>query len=125
MNPPFSALEKVIEKVINDGAHAILVMPEWCHRKFHKAALAIRLADVLLPRGTKLFSLNGKLFRGTLWRTRLLLMCGHNPRRPRVCEVTQILRPKVTFGKTTTVLPSEVFVANKEVFASVMEEENE
>jgi len=93
MNAPFSALEKVIEKVINDGAHAILVMPEWCHRKFHKAALAIRLADVLLPRGTKLFSLNGKLFRGTLWRTRILLMCGHNPRRPRVCEVTQILRP--------------------------------
>ena len=80
LNPPFSKLNEVVEKIAQDGAHAVLVVPDWARRTWHKKAMGMRVADIRFPKYTKLFELDGAPLKGTLWATRVILVCGHRER---------------------------------------------
>ena len=80
MNPPYSRLPEVVDKIKSDQAHGVLVVPNWRQRRWYKRAESIRLADLWFPTGTKVFELKGKACKGTLWPTRAILVCGHEPK---------------------------------------------
>ena len=82
MNPPFSRFPEVINKIKEDGAHGILVMPEWPRRRWFKEARKMQRGSLLYPKYTKLFELDGKPAKGTLWATRVMAFCGHTPKCP-------------------------------------------
>ena len=80
MNPPYSRLPEVVAKLKEDQAHSVLVVPNWQGRKWYQQAWQLRLTDLWFPTGTKIFELNGKPCKGTLWPTRALLVCGRTSR---------------------------------------------
>ncbi len=55
LNPPFSLLDRLVQKIRDDQAHAILVIPEWRLSKFFKPPSNLRRADLLWLKGTKFF----------------------------------------------------------------------
>ena len=63
-------------------------MPDWPHRLWRKKAMSMSRGDLRFPRYTKLFELNQKSCKGTLWPTRVVSVCGHSPRCPRVLSRT-------------------------------------
>ncbi len=77
LNPPFSMLGKVVDKLAKDKAHALLVAPDWRHTRWHKLALAMSVGSVVFPLGTHLFQLDGNPVPGTKWPTRFFRICGH------------------------------------------------
>ena len=36
INPPFEKMDQGLEKIVEDGAHAILIVPEWKYPKWHR-----------------------------------------------------------------------------------------
>lgn len=46
INPPFSRLRCVVDKIISDQTHAILIMPEWPRCHWHKKAVEHSLGEV-------------------------------------------------------------------------------
>ena len=36
INPPFKKMDQVLEKIVEDGASAILIAPDWKHQKWHR-----------------------------------------------------------------------------------------
>ena len=76
MNPPFSMLYKIAAKIVEDQAHAILVMPDWRYRVWHKQLMGLSMGDLIFPKGTKMFELNGTPCKGTLWETRVVFYVG-------------------------------------------------
>ncbi len=79
MNPPFSLLPRVVKKIQEDGAHGVLIVPEWAWSRWHKQLIHFRQADILIPRGSRIFELAWQICRGTRWPTRAILVCGHTP----------------------------------------------
>ena len=94
----------MVEKIKRDGAHAILVMPEWPRRRWHKATRPLSRADLLFPKGTKFFELQERVMKGTLWATRVSFLCGHTPKcsvlKPLTVEIPRN-RKKTWFHPTT------------------------
>ena len=80
INPPFNKIGDVVKKVAEDGAHAILVVPGWVRRKWHRAAAAMAIRRAIYPRGTRLFERNGEVCRGCPWPVTAFLLCGHKTR---------------------------------------------
>jgi len=106
LNPPFSLLEEVVDKVETDQDHGLLVMPDWPQRRWHKKAMSMSRGDLRFPRYTKLFELPHKACKGTLWPSRVVNICGHRPRCPNVLSSSlTIPRPmkRVHFDLRATV----------------------
>ena len=54
-NPPFSMLECVIHKIVDDEARTLLICPDWKNWKWWKAAQPLIEKQVFIPKGTKVF----------------------------------------------------------------------
>ena len=79
MNPPFSLLSKVVQRIKSDHAHGIIIVPDWGYTKWYKELLPFWKRDVLFEKGCKVFELGGKICNGTRWPTRAILF---DPRSP-------------------------------------------
>lgn len=84
LNPPFSHLGQVVEKLARDESHAVLVVPDWARSKWYKRAMKMSVAELVFPKGTKFFELRGEPLKGTLWGVKVMLICGH---RQRCCDL--------------------------------------
>ena len=68
INPPYSALDRTIDKVIRDGAEAVLVLPDWQSTSWWKDIQKYVLRHYFYPPGTKVFNLEGTEFdAGVRW----------------------------------------------------------
>ena len=112
-NPLFSVLPQVVAKLKADKAHGVLVVPDWRRRVWHKHALTLKLASLRFPTGTRLFELGGKPCKGTLWPTRAIFVCGHDPLCPSLgYESGTVLRDlrKVRFTLKPVIIPPPISV---------------
>ena len=91
MNPPFSRIGEVVQKIAEDGAHAVLVVPDWPRRTWHKKAMRMAMVSLRYPVGNHIFEMPGARKRPTPWPLRVLLICGHEPRH----EPTWLWRRKL------------------------------
>ena len=91
MNPPFSRIGEVVRKIARDGAHAVLVVPDWPRRTWHKEAMRMAMVSLRYPVGNHIFEMPGTRKRPTPWPLRVLLICGHEPRH----EPTWLWRRKL------------------------------
>ena len=78
LNPPFSRLGEVVGKLKEDGAHGILVLPDWKRRVWHKRAWALKLADLRFPTGTNISNWAGSHAKGRCGPHELSLCVGMN-----------------------------------------------
>lgn len=77
INGPFEYYSRIVDKIINDGARAIIVCPKWERMKWWKRIQKIKTASYTLPLGVKIFqNSNGKPLRPRPWRTVALLVDG-------------------------------------------------
>ena len=67
INPPFSQIVRVIDKLVRDRARAILIVPFWPRRQYVRrlASLAAKIWES--PPRTELFELEGTQTRPTRW----------------------------------------------------------
>ena len=69
MNPPYSMLDKVVHKLAEDGASAILVVPNWPHRLWWRHLQVMVSTSLFFPRGHRLFELSGRTCGPSRWGT--------------------------------------------------------
>ena len=67
INPPFSLLDEVVEKIITTDVRAVLIMPDWKHRKFWSKIQALVVEEYHIPAGSRLFELPDRKLRPTQW----------------------------------------------------------
>ena len=89
LNPPFSMFARVVDKLERDGAHAILVMPEWPRQAYFHRAKALEVSNVLFPEGTHLFEMNGEPVPAIQWPVFAMLVCGDLQNCPLHCCPTK------------------------------------
>ena len=53
--PPFSLLDEVVEKIRNDGAKAVLIMPQWEGHRFFEEVQPMIFRKHIYPKGTRVF----------------------------------------------------------------------
>ena len=65
--PPFSQIVRVIDKLVQDRAQAILIVPFWPRRQYVRrlASLAAKIWEI--PPHTEVFELEGTKARPTRW----------------------------------------------------------
>ena len=80
MNPPFDLFDRVLDKILRDKAHTILLVPQWQKRKFYHRAQGLALDCLTFPVGAKLFERQGRPVGGIKWPVTIFLVCGHSPR---------------------------------------------
>ena len=61
MNPPYSMLDKVVHKPPEDGASAILVVPDWPHRLWWRRLQGVVTTALFFPRGHRVFELSSRI----------------------------------------------------------------
>jgi len=98
INPPYGVLDKVVAKLGKDGAHAILVVPEWPHRIWHREAMKLCVKSILFPENIWFFGMLGPRRRRSLWPVRAMLVCGHHPRCGERNFDPNPPKPQVHFG---------------------------
>ncbi len=49
MNPPFSRLGEVVDKVRRDEAHCIMVVPDWGWAQWHKQLMLMTQRSLIIP----------------------------------------------------------------------------
>ena len=76
MNPPYTQLYQVVEKISAEGAHCILVVPKWPQRKWYQAAQRIAAESFEYPANIKLFQHPHKRNRPSLWPVTVLFSVG-------------------------------------------------
>ena len=54
-NPPFSVLEQVVHKIVEDQARTVVVCPHWKQWKWWKAAQPLIEKQMFIPKNTKVF----------------------------------------------------------------------
>ena len=67
MNPPLNVFDQVLDKILKDKAHTILLVPRWLKRKFYHRARGLALDCLTFPVRAKLFERNGKPVGGIKW----------------------------------------------------------
>ena len=77
MNPPYSRLNEVLDKVRADAAHVLFVAPRWGARLWYKEAEKLAVAKLVYPPGIHFFQHPEKKNRTSLWPVTAFLLCGH------------------------------------------------
>ena len=70
---------RVLEKVVQDTAHAVIVVPKWKKPKFFWQAWGLAVDAVMVPKGVVMFERKGKVQKGVPWDIYAFLVCGHVP----------------------------------------------
>ena len=94
INPPFNMFPRVLDKIVQDEAHAVILVPKWRKHKFFWRAWGLAVDAVMVPKGTVLFERKGKVQKGVPWDVYAFLVCGHVPPCP-LCEVRGLPTPSV------------------------------
>ena len=77
MNPPFETLEEVVDKIVGDQARAIVVVPEWPHRRWWKRLQDIKVAEFKFDPKMKIFLRGGtELLKPPRFKTWAFLVHG-------------------------------------------------
>jgi hypothetical protein len=76
LNPPYSMYARVVDKLERDGAHAVLIIPEWPRQEYFHRAKALEVDSVEFPEGTHLFEMKGETVPALKWPVRAMLVCG-------------------------------------------------
>ena len=107
MKPPFNVSDQVLDKILNEKAHTILLVPRWLKRKFYHRARGLALDCLTFPVGTKLFERRGQPVGGIKWPVSVFFVCGHSPRCEK-CEfhkgrgeILKQIVPPIWRGKRT------------------------
>ena len=67
LNPPFTMLNAVVNKLREDHGVAILIMPHWCNQHFYEAIKPFVKRKHYYDAGTKLFETESGPVGGTAW----------------------------------------------------------
>ena len=76
LNPPFKLYGEVVEKIQKDGAHAVLVVPEWPRQNWYPIVKSLEVKGMRFPEGTELFEMPEGKPKGTNWPVEALYVCG-------------------------------------------------
>ena len=76
MNPPFSLLPRVVDKIHKDGARVVLIMPLWEDREFFTKIQPMILRKCVYPEGSKVFEQKRKAMPGIRWPVWCVLVDG-------------------------------------------------
>ncbi len=102
MNPPFSRMSEVVDRIRTEEMHGMVVVPDWEWSRWHKRLMQMTQRSLVIPKGTRFFELPDRDVRGVLWDVRICLVCGHGPKcvvtGPR-CEVWKDRRRPVRFNE--------------------------
>ena len=74
--PPYSMLDKVVHKLAEDGASAILVVPNWPHRLWWRRLQVMVFTLLFFPRGHRVFELSGRICGPSRWGTWAYFIAG-------------------------------------------------
>ena len=69
MNPPYSMLDKVVHKLAEESASAILVVPNWPHPLWCRRLQMMVTTSLFFPRGHRVFELFGRVCGPSRWGT--------------------------------------------------------
>ena len=64
INPPFNMFPRVLDKIIQEKAHAVILVPKWTKHKFFWKAWGLAVDAAMVPKGTVMFERNGKILKG-------------------------------------------------------------
>ena len=64
INPPFNMFHRVLDKIIQDKAHAVLLVPKWTKHKFFWKAWGLAVDAVMVPKGAVMFERKGNVQKG-------------------------------------------------------------
>lgn len=76
LNPPYSMMQRVVDKLREDQAHAILVAPEWPTKAWWQALQAMVAWRWRIPAGSKTFMLYNRPCGPTRWPVQVMVICG-------------------------------------------------
>jgi hypothetical protein len=82
LNPPFTKYAQVVDKVIKDRTHAVVILPEWPRQKWYHQAKALEVRGIRFPERTHLFETGEKGPKGTKWPVEALYVCGDKEKCP-------------------------------------------
>jgi hypothetical protein len=85
-NPPFSLLQRVVQKIVKDAAHIVLVVPVWPRKDWYQEAENLSILTLSCPAGQQVFQLQGKKCKETKWAVEAMLICAHE----KVCDVKDL-----------------------------------
>ena len=77
VNPPFPVLMDVMDKIREDGAHVVAVLPGWYNKKWYIKAKQMQVDEIVYGSGTKVFELYGRPSASARWNVHIMLLCGH------------------------------------------------
>jgi hypothetical protein len=85
MNPPFSQLGEVVQKIKSYQAHRVIGVPHWREQEWFKSLQSVSLRCMWFKIGDEVFELVGEKFKvpPIKWEVLAFYSCG----RPRVCEI--------------------------------------
>jgi len=98
-NPPYSKMERVVNKILNDKTHGIVVVPEWTTKTWWQPLQRLVVWRWRLPAGTRAFELFHRPCRPTRWAVQILAVCGADPQ----CGLAELRSGKV-HGRTKPVM---------------------
>ena len=76
VNPPFASYPKILEKIVEDRAHAVLIMPEWHKQDFFHKAKNLEIRSVRFDCHQGLFEVRGKPLPLLRWPVQAIFVCG-------------------------------------------------
>jgi hypothetical protein len=79
MNPPFDLFEKVLNKIVEDEAHVVLILPSW-KKKVLCPCPELESQGNCVSSGVQIFERVGKRTKGLRWGVHAMLLCGHQSR---------------------------------------------
>ena len=79
INPPFNMFSRVLSKIVQDKANAVILVPKWTKHKFFWRAWGLAVDAVMVPKGTVMFERKGKVQKGVPWDVYAFLVCGNVP----------------------------------------------
>ena len=75
----FNMFPRILDKIIQDEAHAVILVPKWRKHKFFWRAWGLAVDAVMVPKGTVMFKRKGKVQKWVPWDVYAFLVCGHVP----------------------------------------------
>ena len=91
-NPPFSVLDKVVEKVRRDEGKIILICPDWQSQNYFWELQDMVVNKKFFPQGTSVYELDGKIMDPPAWGTWAFLLDAN--RRPPLRKILIFSRRK-------------------------------
>ena len=76
MNPPYSKYRRVLQKIVEDGAVCLLLLPVWPARIWYNWAQQIWVSKITFPAGYMFFELDGQQMPPTRWAIEVVYVGG-------------------------------------------------